>query len=461
MKRLIVGMVIAITLILACTSSQASMRFTVKQKSTATPGVTFTPKGPTATPTLTPTDTETPTSTATTVATEVPTATQGALTEPYPDAPACPDVGVNHDNSVFHTLWDSTSGCHYDHEHGQDPFTPEVDNAFAPLGSLYGLLGNRGVGNPNPSSPVEPTDKHSGYKFNVEFLDCAPGFESATYGLDAAVIEIHSFGDTAIELEPRFHSSAIMARQCEPDSEEKGFMFISILQDIGQRLFSYQGVLMLFPNTPDEHYPTGLGPYWAAHCIFCGAKVDTREAILAAKGAVPETVTSKGGRVAQQSLANILYRGRDGMAVVDARDTTHPFTYSYLCSANGGVSYSPIGCEYTNSTTRVHELQIHIPEEWDNLSDWDTDPRDGFIDVDGYVDLQGRPTACFMPHVDCYVIKLVDWKPGHTGATFQVDKTQQFTRVGLPSRNVWFCENTPCQEGDFGARPSGWIGPNN
>src|SRR5262245_33863003 len=33
---------------------------------------------------------------------------------PFPDAPLCPDSGEAHDNNLFHTLWDSTRGCHYD-----------------------------------------------------------------------------------------------------------------------------------------------------------------------------------------------------------------------------------------------------------------------------------------------------------------------------------------------------------
>src|SRR5262245_21230541 len=37
---------------------------------------------------------------------------------PYAGAPLCTDSGESHDNSLFHTLWDSERGCHYDHEHG-------------------------------------------------------------------------------------------------------------------------------------------------------------------------------------------------------------------------------------------------------------------------------------------------------------------------------------------------------
>ncbi|HEY9526836.1 MAG TPA: hypothetical protein VIR02_07140, partial [Anaerolineales bacterium] len=85
---------------------------------------------------------------------------------PYPGAPLCPDSGEAHDHSLFHTLWDDVRGCHYDHEHGQNPFTPEVGAAF-PDFDLKPLLGGVGIGHTNPSSPMENTHKHEGFKWQV------------------------------------------------------------------------------------------------------------------------------------------------------------------------------------------------------------------------------------------------------------------------------------------------------
>src|SRR5688572_21600147 len=82
--------------------------------------------------------------------------TQPGRMAPYPDAPLCADSGAAHDNSLFHTLWDDIRGCHYDHEHGQNPFTPEVAAAFPGL-DLQALIGGVGVGHTNPSSPMENT----------------------------------------------------------------------------------------------------------------------------------------------------------------------------------------------------------------------------------------------------------------------------------------------------------------
>src|SRR5687767_2691752 len=83
--------------------------------------------------------------------------------EPYPAAPVC---AGEHDHSEFHTLWNSIDGCHYDHEHGQNPFTLEVTLTF-PGFDLHTLLGGVEIGHTNPSSPMENHHKHGGMKWDV------------------------------------------------------------------------------------------------------------------------------------------------------------------------------------------------------------------------------------------------------------------------------------------------------
>jgi len=146
--------------------------------STATPPVvTSTPSGKSsavtpASETITPKKTKLPPN-AQSVQSAPETATEGIA--PYPDAPLCPDSGEAHDHSLFHTLWDSTRGCHYDHEHGQDPLTPEVADTFPGM-DLRALSGEAGIGHTNPSSPKENTQKHGGFKWQV-LLDHPHGCE--------------------------------------------------------------------------------------------------------------------------------------------------------------------------------------------------------------------------------------------------------------------------------------------
>jgi len=97
---------------------------------TPEPIETPTPQPPTAT--LEPTETPTPQPpTAAPEPTETPTPQPPTATpepdgdvEPYADAPACP----SHDDRAFHALWDAERGCHYDHEHGDNPH--DVDHIF-------------------------------------------------------------------------------------------------------------------------------------------------------------------------------------------------------------------------------------------------------------------------------------------------------------------------------------------
>ena len=76
-----------------------------------------------------PTATQTPTATITATVTP----TQTAQIEPYPDAPAC----ASHDDRAYHSLWDAERGCHYDHQHGDDPH--ELDYKLGT--DIYGLMG--------------------------------------------------------------------------------------------------------------------------------------------------------------------------------------------------------------------------------------------------------------------------------------------------------------------------------
>jgi hypothetical protein len=429
---------------------------TATRKPSRTP--TASAAAPTETPTTLPSDTPTTTATflPTVMVSETP-AHPGVEIDPYPNAPLC----ASHNPTVFHALW-NYAGCHYDHEHGVSPFTPAVAAAF-PGFDLQALLGGVQIGHTNPSSPVENTDKHGGMKWNVELgLPCAVGFEDAEYGVSALAVQYHAFGNYAIELEARVHSTAVLARQCVPGSSDYGYAYLTAHQDYGQMLYGYQGMLMPFPNRPEPSYLTPLGPYWAWHCIFCGNKLDTRAAILAANGNVPTTVTSKGGQVVQQSLFNLLFRARDLYQVVDQRDQTHPFTSLWLCSSDGGVNYAALpGCRYNNSTTRVHEVRFIIPAEWDNLDGWDTDPEIGRVTVEGMVTAAGEPVGFCQPGAQCFTIKLDRWRPGHTGATLQADKLLQFTAVGLPERDVYFCGGVVCAETAPGAVASGWIGAGN
>ena len=432
------------------------------------PGAKITP-----TPTMTATVPWTPTVTLPPTVTTMPpiTETPGGITAPYPSAPLC----SAHDNSQFHTLWSSAMGCHYDHEHGETPFTPDVALAF-PGFDLPALLGGVGIGHTNPSSPIENIAKHGGFKWQVDVpapQGCKVGFEGGTVAVDAAAIQYHNFGDYPVELEGRVHSIAALLRQCKPgDTADKGYIYGVQHVDYGQVVSPYQGDVMLYPTRPMPGYASGLGPYISVDCI--GLKVPpqvgqcraSRADILAGNTNTNSIWTSKSAfRVAPSGspLLAILFRVRDTYQVFDWNDLAHPFTFIWICSADGGATYTATaGCRYNNSTSTVHEVQGVIPAEWDNLPGFDSEPQVGRITAEGYVTRFGQLNlACAVPGIDCHPIKIVRAFVGFYSTELSVTKVSNPTPLNTPERDFFFLNGQVVSETTSGAQSSGWIGQNN
>jgi signal peptidase I len=438
---------------------------------------------PTVVITSTPTVTQTPESTIEATSTLAPTvestftpipATATVVVgniAPYPSAPLCPDSGSLHDKSMFHTLWDETRGCHYDHEHGQNPFTPEVAAAF-PDFDLFALLGGVEVGHTNPSSGMENTHKHGGFKWQALVpapQGCALGFEDGEVAINAAVIQYHNFGDYSIEFESRVHSAAALLRQCKPDNPtDYGYVYTVQHIDYGQRVSGYQGDVVPYPDTPLPAYPDGLAPYFTVNCINrpappCG-NLTTRQAILDTNQNTNTVWTSKSAfRVGGSSLFMLLFRARDTYQIFDWSDTVHPFTFLWMCSNDGGGTYAAqVSCRYNNSTSTVHEVQGTIPAEWDNLEGFDTDPRIGRITAEGFTTRFGTlNSACTVAGPDCHPIKLVRAFVGFYSTDLCAVKCSNPTPANTPERDLYFLNGQVVSETTPGAISSGWIGSEN
>jgi hypothetical protein len=389
---------------------------------------------------------------------------------PYPDAPLCPDNGDVHDDSVFHTLWDAKRGCHYDHEHGQNPFTPEVAATF-PGFDLRALLGSVGVGHTNPSSPMENTMKHGGFKWNVQLTHPGgcQGFESAETGVNGSVIEYHGFGNYAVEAEARIHSTAALLRQCRADNPtDYGYIFVIQLQDYGQRITPYQGEVLAFPNQPDPGYPSPNGPYLSFNCIDtvthnpqCRASLEQAQTSDASTNWTSKPTGA--GYSTTPGIFRLLWRATDTYQNLDWNDQEYPYTFLWLCTNDGGATYNPVGCKYNNTTTQVQEIAGTIPPSWDNLAGWDSDPRSGRVTATGFIDGAGDINkSCTAPSTDCYPIKLEQAFTGTYGSVLVFTKGKGKNIVPInPERDIYFCNGQVCSEDDPGATPSGWVGPNN
>lgn len=443
---------------------------------TDTPTLEVTP-----TYTLEPTITWTPTNTLTPTIT--PTPTQAGTITPYPSAPLCSDVGPLHDNSKFHTLWDAVRGCHYDHEHGQNPFVSQVAFAFAPLGDLRTLLGGVEIGHTNPSSSHENTDKHGGFKWTISLAPnylpapsaCVVGFEGAQNCVIGAVIQHHGFGDANQELEAsngtRIHSVAALIKMGPPS--DPGYAYLVQHVEYGEIAASYQGAVVPYPQNFTPLWNPAFGPYWTTPCI--GSFVNQAPSTCAAslqdlinRGDADWIVTSKvtgtlgEPRPLGSTLFKLLWRARDAYQALDTHDLSYPLDYLWLCSNDDGATYDPTGCRYNNSTARVHEIGGTIPMEWDGLEGFDTDPRSGRITAEGFVTRFGDLNfACTEVGISCFPVKLVGAYVGTYGGTLSSSKISDTTPFSNPERDIYFCNGTVCNETVPDAVSSGWIEDSN
>ena len=401
-----------------------------------------------------------------------PTATQGPVTTgaPYPGAPLCP----THDHMKWHGLWDSVHGCHYDHEHGASPFTAEVAAAF-PGFNLVELLGGVGIGHTNPSSPMENTHKHGGFKWQVDLnapQGCLTGFEDGTIAVKAYAIQYHAFGRQDVEHEARNHSSAALLTLCKSDNpNDVGYMYVVQLQEYGQRVMPYQGMIMAYPDKFDPEYDGERGPYFTTECfgeditiigeqgekfIDCRPTSNDQSNNLTIWTSKP---TGQGLRPPTPALFRMLFRSRDNYQRADIRDLEWPFTWMFVC---GGLTYNPVGCRYNNSSMTIHEVMGDIPVTWDGLAGFDTDPRPGRITAQGFVTRFGElNTACTATGDNCYPIKLVSAFVGRYSSELSVEKVSNPSPENTPERDIYFCAGVPCSETSPGAVSSGWIGAEN
>jgi hypothetical protein len=377
---------------------------------------------------------------------------------------------MDHDHRIYHALWDADRACHYDHEHGDNPFTGDIATTF-PGFDLRSLLGDVEIGHTNPSSNMENAHKHGGFKWNVNLTHlggCTP-FESTQHGVDASAILYHGMGDYAMELESSVHSTAALLRFCNPDAPtDYGYMYTVQHVTYGQVVVPYQGPFVApYPNAPQPAYGAGFGPYISVDCvgpvIQCRSSLDfIRSRGLDANSYWTAKNTGSGTRPDNSVLFRPFFRVRDAYQVFDWADQSHPFSYLWVC---GGDMFDPMGCEYNNSTTQIHEIAGRIPAEWDNLAGVDTEPEAGRITFEGYTTRFGDLAPnCTEPGEDCHPIKLVRAFPGTYGSlvvNYPGDKAPLNIVPLLPERDIYWCDETVCAEGDAGAVPSGWIGAGN
>lgn len=175
-----------------------------------------------------PTPTNEPEPTATTPA-PTPTAVAGDPIQPFAGAPACEEIGVTHDDRAWHGIWNYDYGCHWDHEHKQDPH--EVDHIFGD--GYYTLAGGElsypwetyaGAGEAFeayvPGTPTENSAKHEGYAwhhFTNGLEICDQSLLLGSLCFDSFRVQNHQVGGEVGAL-TRFHSVYAEGIACTPEA---------------------------------------------------------------------------------------------------------------------------------------------------------------------------------------------------------------------------------------------------
>lgn len=420
------------------------------------------------------TGTSTITLTVQSSATSTNTPTQGSIIMPYPNAPLC----TQHSTTTWHGLWDFARGCHYDHEHGQNPFSQDVSLAFQPIGDLQTLLGGVQIGHTNLSSPMENTHKHGGFKWQVALSapqGCLTGFEGGDVAIKAYAIQFHAFGRQDTEHEVRNHSSAGVLKFCKSNNpNDVGYMYFTQLQEYGVRVMPYQGMVLPYPDNFLPIWDGRRGQYFTTECFgndFTVTEVSRGSIFVDCRSTSSDInnnntlwtskISGTGLRPQGSTLFTLLFRGRDNYQRLASSDLLYPFTWRFVC---GGLSYTPAGCRFNSSTMTIHEIRGTIPSEWDNLSGWDTDSRIGRVSAEGFVDRFGTILAdseCQQAGDNCHPIKLVSVFVGTYSSEISINKVSNPTPLNTPERDIYFCNEIVCSETSPNAVPSGWIGSEN
>lgn len=321
---------------------------------------------PTASPVVPTATIVPPTSTATL---EPPTATPVPSTatpvppqagEPYPEAPLC----TNHSDTEFHTLWNSTLGCHYDHAHGDNPHV--VDSIFGT--DYYGWAGGE-ISYPWQTFGAMGTEndyKHAGYYWLVRTPEEIGTCESQ-FG-DGCVMAFRAISHMFMNdhgAKTRYHSFFLEALVCDvANPEDCGIMRTGGWHDTGTLMVDsqpYDGYIV----TKEEVMTRSPQPQ-KLHYYNTGAPTTSTWYPVSAWSRVSAEVADSWGAVMP------------------------PATEEFFC-------YGVPGCVDNNSNIQPHVIAVQVGnQQYDSAGVSRKTPEildpeaDGYVDFAGFSDRYGR-----------------------------------------------------------------------
>lgn len=393
-----------------------------------------------------------------------PTATQGQTgnIQPFAAAPAC----ASHDPNAWHGIWNYALGCHYDHTHGDDP---ALANSY--FGTFGALWGGSTISYPFPSSSIENTMKHGGYKISVRM----PGYHplpacgtltdndiiqdsSLVNCVVAARVEYHLIGGL-MDIIARYHSFFAEFYVCSAASNytQCGIVRTGGLLDYGELKAPHYGTRIVRPGGTIDFGDGMIMQYEADGADLPGSGsgepyvfgMPYSEELLAEfrrnsprqpgannnysyKATIDQWSTGDWdcnprpiGDPCHNPHTHFLFQVGDAWNLVDAQNLN---TVHWICKGQPG-------CEYDGSLIGMNEVAVRVLQSWQPNGG-------GFVTFNGYTDKWGNiKTGCTAVTPECIPFVL------------------ERAPVGLASsRSDNECE---CEvyEYDvyFNGKPSGWI----
>lgn len=365
-----------------------------------------------------------PTETATAVAshtppatlTPEPTITPAGPIAPYADAPPCP--AELHDNRTWHSLWNETAGCHYDHQHGNNPH--ELNDLFGldfflwsggDLSAPWQTFSGAGAHHEQPGNEacMENDCKPDGYVWlTVRDFPCRRNIPGILDGADNCITDarvLFHMDKTQIDALVRFHFVWVEAKVCQVGQtgpENCGIYKGGGHLDLG-RLNIPRGEYVPLPNDPDIFMTVDFPPEAKSYRIH--SRCDGTRPDL-------DSWQSEGNFLFDATTDPILSVGyaihlNDPWGCTNPNMQGNPQTPENV-AATDFFCYPDPGCKFNGSEFALFRVWVIIPSEPFDNGGFDTDGREGFFSYLGYTDRYGSIVeGCTEVGLDCVPVSAV------------------------------------------------------
>ncbi len=416
----------------------------------------------------------------------------GGNIDPYIGAPSCEELNIPHNDRDWHGIWDSTYGCHWDHEHKDDPRTADhlfgteyYDWAGGEISYPWQTFAGANYLMPNPpaanSGLFENDGKHNVYGWRVDFGE--EGCTNGDYALSPNCIEsfrlqYHGSGNHvgAVTI---FHSMFIeahgqtMANECNNssiDNPNRCYAAAGGWIDFGR--LRMKGMAQNDPASrfflPGENplydtIPVNIRPY-RSHPI---TTIPTGAQTLHSWNSSGNYMVPDYGDPESRVYFGFGFHIDDGWGPFDPDNLSGTGFEHITCGTEADYH---VGCEYNSSSAGIFRAYISFPEYFDG-SKYDQDNKAGFVTIRGYANRYGDINTyqdangnwignCTAPALDCVPVVAENFpveEAGYRGNIIQRVPEPGVRTSDMTEYDIYFCGNQVCAETDRDAIPSGWI----